>query len=327
MKAIYVRAYGGPEQLLLEETATPQPGPGEVLVEVASAGVNYYDTQLRGGLIKRPLPLTVGLEGAGRVVASGPDVDLAAGTRVGWAATMGMGSYATHVIVPYEKLVTLPDTISFEQAATVLFAGMTAHHLACSTFPLAPGNTCVVHSAAGGVGTILTQIAKLRGARVIGVVSSDAKAAVARDAGADKAVIWGRDDLVATVKDETGGRGADVVYDAVGLETFEAGLDSLRHQGLMVSYGEASGFVPPFDLRQLSSRGSLFITRTTLSSYIGTRDAFVERSDALLGWLADGRLKVPVFGAYDLADAASAHRALESRAVTGKLVLRCGTPA
>jgi NADPH:quinone reductase len=326
MKAIYVRAYGGPEQMLLEEVGTPKPGPGEILVEVAAAGVNYYDTQLRSGLIKRPLPLTVGLEGAGCVVATGPDVRLAAGTRVAWAATMGMGSYATHVIVPFEKLVTLPDAISFEQAATVLFAGMTAHHLACSTFPLAPGNTCVVHSAAGGVGTILTQIAKLRGAHVIGVVSSDAKAAAARGAGADKTVVWGRDDLASAVKAETGGRGADVVYDAVGLDTFEASLDSLRRQGLMVSYGEASGFVPPFDLRALSSRGSLFITRTTLSSYITTRDAFLERAGDLLGWIADGRLTVPVFGAYDLADAASAHRALESHAVTGKVVLRCGSP-
>jgi NADPH2:quinone reductase len=326
MKAIYVRAYGGPEQLQLEEVPAPEPGRGEVLVEVAAAGVNYYDTQLRSGLIKRPLPLTVGLEGAGRVVAAGADVHLAPGTRVGWAASMAMGSYATHTIVPYEKVIALPDAISFEQAATVLFAGMTAHHLACSTFALAPGNTCVVHSAAGGVGTILTQIAKLRGARVIAVVSSDAKAAAARDAGADTAVVWGRDDLVATVKSETGGSGADVVYDAVGLDTFEASLDCLRRQGLMVSYGEASGFVPPFDLRQLSSRGSLFITRTNLSSYIATRDAFVERAGDLLAWVADGRLKVPVFGTYDLADAASAHRALESRMTTGKLVLRCGAP-
>ena len=321
MKAIIVRSYGGPEQLQLEDLVTPEPGIKEALVEIAVAGVNYYDTQLRSGLIKRPLPLRVGLEGAGRVVAAGAEAGIAPGTRVAWAQSLG--AYATHALVPAEKLVVLPDRVSFDQAAAVLFAGLTAHHLACSTYPLAADHWCVVHSAAGGVGTLLTQIAARRGAHVIGVVSTEAKAAVARAAGAEAVVIPGRDDLVATVKGLTGGRGVSVVYDAVGKDTFEASLDSLRPHGLMVSYGEASGFVPPFDVRQLSARGSLFLTRTQLTSYISTREAYLERANELLGWVASGELVLTVYHTYPLADAEAAHRALEDRATTGKLLLRC----
>lgn len=321
MQAIRVHAYGPPEQLQLDDLPLPVPGPDEALVDVAFAGVNFYDTQLRSGLLKRPLPLSVGLEGAGTVVAAGTNVDLAPGTRVGWAQSGG--SYATHAVVPAHRLAVVPAGVGLEQAAAVLFAGMTAHHLACSTYPLATGDWCVVHSAAGGVGLLLTQIAALRGAHVVGVVSTDAKAEAARRAGAAAIVIGGREDLAATVRALTAGRGADVVYDAVGLETFEASLDCLRPRGLMVSYGEASGFVPPLDIRDLSKRGSLFITRTSLSSYIASPAEYAERAGDLFGWIADGRLNAHVHATYPLAAAAEAHRALESRASVGKLLLAC----
>lgn len=322
MRAILVRAFGEPETMVVEELPLPAPGPGEALVRVEIAGVNFYDTQLRGGLFKRELPLPLGNEGAGTIAALGPDsTGFALGDRVGWAQSPG--AYASHAIVPVERLISLPPAVGFAEAAATLFQGMTAHHLACSTYPLGPGDACFVHSAAGGVGWLLCQIAKLRGARVVGAVSSDEKAAVAREAGADLVLIYGRDDLVAETRRFTGGAGVSVVYDAVGKDTFETSLQSLRPRGVLAVYGEASGFVPPFDVRRLAALGSLYVTRTSLSTYVATREEYVARADDLLGWIAAGTLRPRIYATFPLAEAAQAHRALQSRATTGKVLLQC----
>ena len=322
MKIVRVHDYGAPENMTLEELPTPVPGAGQVLLKVEFAGVNFYDTQQRSGLFKRGLPLKLGTEGAGTVAAVGPGVaDWSIGDRVAWHD--GPGSYATCVLVASDRLVRLPAAVSFEDAAAVIFQGLTAHHLACSTYPLGSTDTAVVHSAAGGVGGLLCAIAKMRGAQVIGIVSTDAKAAVAHGHGADRVLVYGRDDIVAEVKRATGGRGANVVYDAVGLATFETSLDALRPRGFLVVYGEASGFVPPFNVRTLSAKGSLYVTRTSLNAYVETRQEFLERANAVLGWVASGALRPRIHRVYPLAEAAAAHRALESRETSGKLVLRC----
>jgi NADPH:quinone reductase len=321
VKIVRVHEYGAPENMVLDELPTPVPGPGEVLVRVAAAGVNFYDTQQRSGMFKRGLPLALGTEGAGTVAAVGTGAnEWKPGDRVAWHH--GPGSYATHTLVAADKLVELPATLGFEDAAAVLFQGMTAHHLACSTYPLGEGDVALVHSAAGGVGGLLCQIAKRRGARVIAAVSTDAKAEVARASGAERVVIYGRDDIVAEVKAFSGGAGANVVYDAVGLATFESSLDALRPRGYLVIYGEASGLVPPLDVRTLSSKGSLYVTRTSLASYAATRPEFLQRAQAVLGWVADGSLRPRIFRVYPLAEAAAAHRVLESRETIGKVVLR-----
>jgi NADPH:quinone reductase len=321
VKAIRVNKNGGPEQLVLEDLTLNLPGPREALVRVAFAGVNLYDTQIRSGHALRPLPLTPGLEGSGTIEAVGPGVDLAVGTRVAWALVPG--AYATHAIVPVDRLVALPAATSLETAAALLFQGLTAHHLATSTFPLAAGHVCVVHSAAGGVGTMLCQIAKRRGARVIGAVSTDAKAAIARECGAEAVVVYGRDDLKARAHELSGGRGADVVYDAVGKETFAASLDALRSRGYLCVYGEASGFVPPFNLTDLSKRGSLFVTRTSMNHYVATREEYLQRANELFDWVADGSVVPRIREIYPLARAAAAHQALEGRETTGKLLIAC----
>lgn len=293
MKIIRVHEFGAPETMVLDEAPTPVPGAGEVLVKVEFAGVNFYDTQQRRGVLKRELPLVLGTEGAGTVAATGPGVtDRTVGERVCWHHAPA--SYATHVLVAAERLAVLPDAVSFEDAAAVLFQGMTAQHLACTTYPLAAGETAVVHSAAGGVGGLLCGIAKLRGARVVGIVSTDEKATVARAHGADLVLIYGRDDLVAEVKRFTGG-GAHVVYDAVGLATFEMSLDALRPRGYCVVYGEASGFVPPLDVRSLAAKGSLYVTRTSLTAYTATREEFLERAQAVLDWVAAGTLRPHIY--------------------------------
>jgi NADPH2:quinone reductase len=323
MQAIRVHQHGGPEQLVLDTLPLPQPGAGEVLVAVGYAGVNYYDTQLRSGLYPRERPSGVGAEGAGTVAAIGPDVTaVKPGDRVAWYHGVPPGSYATHAIVPLQRLVAVPAALSLEAAAATLFQGLTAHHLACSTYPLGPGDVCVVHSAAGGVGGLLVQIAKLRGARVFGVVSTEEKAAVARAAGADHTLVYARDDVAAEVRRKTGGVGANVVYDAVGQATFEQSLDALRPRGVLAIYGEASGLVPPFDVRRLSGKGSLFVTRTSLNHYVANREELLERAGELFGWVAQGKLRPRIHATYALADAAQAHRDLESRATAGKLLLR-----
>jgi NADPH:quinone reductase len=253
VKAIRVHACGGPEAMVLEDLPLPSPGPARVVVEVKAAGVNLFDTQLRSGLYKRDLPLTLGLEGAGIVAAVGPEVtDIAVGDRV--AFIFAAGTYATHTLAPAERVVPLPDGVGFEDAAAMIFQGLTAHYLATSTFPLAPGSSCLVHSAAGGCGILLCQIAKIRGAHVIGAVSSPKKAEIARDAGADHVIVYAQEDFAAAVKRVTDGRGVDVVYDAVGLDTYIRSMDSLRPRGMLALYGEASGLVPPIDPRELLFR-------------------------------------------------------------------------
>jgi NADPH2:quinone reductase len=315
-----VHACGGPEAMALEDLPLPSPGHGQVLAAVKAAGVNLFDTQLRSGLYKRDLPLTLGLEGAGIVEAVGADVDdIAVGDRV--AFIFAAGSYATHTLAPAERVVPLPDKIGFEEAAAVLFQGLTAHYLATSTFPLGPASRCLVHSAAGGCGILLCQIAKIRGAEVIGAVSTPAKAPIAREAGADHVVVYAEEDFAAAAKRITSGRGVDVVYDAVGLDTYIRSMDSLRPRGLLALYGEASGLVPPIDPRELLFRKSLFLTRTGLDHYIADRRELRARTDELFAWAAEGRLKQKVFRAYRLEEAADAHRAIESRGTTGKLLV------
>ncbi|MGB7101771.1 MAG: quinone oxidoreductase, partial [Xanthobacteraceae bacterium] len=317
MKAIRVHQCGGPEAMRLEEVPRPVPGTGQVVVEVKAAGVNLFDTQLRSGLYKRDLPLTLGLEGAGIVAAVDNDVtDIKPGDRV--AFIFAAGSYATHALVATERVVPLPDAIGFDEAAAVLFQGLTAHYLATSTYPLTAGSSCLVHSAAGGCGILLCQIAKIRGASVIGAVSTRAKAEIARAAGADHVVVYAEEDFERAVKRITGGRGVDVVYDAVGLDTYVRSMNALRPRGLLALYGEASGDVPPIDPRELLFRKSLYLTRTGLDHYVADRRELRARTDELFAWVAQGLLKQKIFGKYKLEEVAEAHRALESRATTGK---------
>jgi len=320
VKAIRVHACGGPEAMVLEDLPLPSPAKGQVLVAVKAAGINLFDTQLRSGLYKHDLPLTLGLEGAGIVEAVGADVaDIAVGDRV--AFIFAAGSYATHTLAPAARVVPLPDQIGFEVAAAVLFQGLTAHYLATSTFPLAPGSRCLVHSAAGGCGILLCQIAKIRGAEVIAAASTPEKTAIAREAGADHVVVYAEEDFAAAVKRITSGRGVDVVYDAVGLDTYVRSMDLLRPRGLLALYGEASGLVPPIDPRELLFRKSLFLTRTGLDHYIADRHELRARTDELFAWVAEGRLKQKIFRSYRLEDVVDAHRAIESRGTTGKLLV------
>jgi len=320
VKAIRVHQYGGPEVMRLEELPLPVPGPGQVGIEVRAAGINLFDTQLRSGLYKRGLPLTLGLEGAGIVEAVGHGVtDIKAGDRV--AFIFAAGTYATYTLAPAERVVPLPDSIGFEEAAAVLFQGLTAHYLGTSTFPLIAGTSCLVHSAAGGCGILLCQIAKIRGAMVIGAVSTPAKAEIAREAGADHVVVYAEEDFETAVKRITSGRGVDVVYDAVGLDTYVRSMNVLRPRGLLALYGEASGDVPPIDPRELLFRKSLYLTRTGLDHYIADRGELRDRSDEIFEWVGQGRLKQKIFRSYGLEEIAEAHRALESRATTGKLLV------
>jgi NADPH2:quinone reductase len=319
MKAIRVHEVGGPERLRLDDVVLQGPGRGEVLVEVKTAGVNFMDTQIRSGLFPRRLPATLGIEGSGIVRSIGEGVeDVEPDQRVGWIMA---SSYAQYAIVPAAMLAPLPASLGFEDAATVLFQGLTAHYLATSTYPLKPGDTCVVHSAAGGTGALLCQIAKLRGARVIGVVSTEEKAATARDAGADHVILYSKTDFAAEARRLTDGQGVDVVYDAVGLDTYVQSMNALRKRGCLALYGEASGLVPPLDVRMLVMRGSLYLTRTGLDSYTATREEYLARANDLFVWMADGKLRCEVFGSYPLAEAARAHIAIESRGTTGKLLV------
>ncbi|HTV28523.1 MAG TPA: quinone oxidoreductase [Xanthobacteraceae bacterium] len=320
MRAIRIHGHGGPEALVLEDLPLPVPGNGQLLVKVKAAGVNLFDTQLRSGLYKRDLPLTLGLEGAGVVDAVGAGGgDFGVGDRV--AFIFAAGSYATHALVAAERTVRLPDRIGFEDAAAVLFQGLTAHYLATSTFPLGPGSRCLVHSAAGGCGILLCQIAKLLGAEVIGAVSTPAKAKIAYEAGADHVVIYAEENFAVAARRITSGRGVDVVYDAVGLDTYLRSLDSLRPRGMLVLYGEASGLVPPIDPRELLFRSSLYLTRTGLDHYIADRRELTARTDELFAWLLQGRLQQKIYKTFPLEAAAAAHRAIESRATSGKLLV------
>jgi NADPH2:quinone reductase len=327
VKAIQVHEFGGPGTMVLEELPTPSPGAGEILVKVAAAGINFKDTQFRSGLYKGEPPVSLGTEGAGTVEAVGSGVtDVKAGDRVCWMYSTGHrppphGSYASHAVVPAKNVVPLAAGVDFQQAAAVLFQGVTAHYLSHSTYPLAPGHSCLVHSAAGGVGSLLCQMAKMCGAMVMATVSTDAKAEIARQSGADHVINYAREDFAAEVKRITNGEGVHVVYDAVGLKTYEGSLNSLRRRGLLALYGEASGVVPPLDPRHLTSKGSVYLTRTGAQHYIADRAEFLERSQAVLGWVAAGKLRTWIHKAYPLADAPEAHRALEQRETMGKLLL------
>ncbi len=304
----------------LETLDTPEPGPGEARVRVHAAGVNYIDIYQRTGLYPIELPGKLGLEGAGVVEALGAGVnDLTVGERVAW--NDAPGSYATHVIAKAERLVPIPKEVSFDDAAAVMLQGMTAHYLSHDTYPLKPGDTCLVHAAAGGVGLLLCQIAKRRGATVIGTVSTDAKAALAREAGAEHLVLYTQQDFVSEVRAFTQGKGVRVVYDSVGKTTWEGSLKSLAPRGMLVLFGQSSGIVPPFDPALLARGGSLFLTRATLFHYVAAREELVRRAMDVLGWVANGELSVRIERTFRLGEIADAHRALESRATTGKLLV------
>lgn len=320
MQAIRPNQAGGPEQLRLEEFPRPQPTGAQVLVRTQAVGVNFIDIYQRSGQYPLPKPMLLGSEGAGIVEAIGESVtDVKPGDRVGWAGTLG--SYATHVLVPAERAVPLPDGVDSKLAAASLLQGITAHYLACASFPLQAGDTALVHAAAGGVGLLLVQIAKLRGARVIGTVSTPQKAELAKRAGADSVILYEEQDFEAECRQLTAGRGVDVVYDSVGKTTFDKSLRSLRPRGMLVLYGQSSGAVGPLDPQALAARGSLFLTRPTIHHYVATREELLSRARELFAWMLEGKLSVRIDRTFPLADAAEAHRALEGRATTGKLLL------
>ena len=320
MKAIRVNAYGGPEALSFEDLPDPVPAGGQSLVRVEAAGVNFIDVYQRVGIYKNPLPFTLGQEGAGVVESVGEGVTVVkAGDRVSWTSVMG--SYAQRAIVPADRLVLLPPDMTTRQGAAIMLQGMTAHYLATSTYPLKPGDTCVVHAGAGGVGLLLTQIAKLRGAHVITTVSTPEKAALSKAAGADEVVLYTTEDFEAAAKRATGGKGAQVVYDSVGLTTYMKSLSSLAPRGLMALFGQSSGVVPPIEPGILAGKGSLFLTRPTLVHYIASNEELRQRAKDLFEWVAAGTLKLRIEHEYPLKDAAEAHTALEGRKTTGKVLL------
>jgi NADPH2:quinone reductase len=320
MRAIVVDAYGGPEVLKYTELPDPRPGPGEALVEVAAAGVNFIDIYHREGRYPLPLPLIPGSEGVGTVRAIGPRVSrVAVGDLVAWPQVPG--SYAELAVIPESKAVHVPDGIEPEIAAAAMVQGLTAHYLIRSTYALRPGDDVLVHAAAGGMGLLLCQVVKLHGGRVIGTVSNEEKERLARAAGADEIIRYDREDFSERVKQLTGGRGVDVVYDGVGRSTFEGDLLSLRPRGMLVLYGAASGPVPPFDPQRLQGAGSLFLTRPTLAHYIADRDELLNRAADVFDWILSGAMRISVSQRYPLAQARRAHEDLASRRTTGKLML------
>ncbi|MSS73610.1 MAG: quinone oxidoreductase [Candidatus Latescibacteria bacterium] len=320
MKAIRVHAYGEPEQLRYEEVPTPKPGIGEALVKVEAVGLNYIDVYHRTGLYPGVLPFTPGLEAAGVVEAVGEGVkEVKVGDRVAYSTVPG--SYAEYVTASERNLVKLPEGIDAKAGAAAMLQGMTAHYLTHATFVLKRGDTALVHAAAGGVGLLLIQMAKRCGARVLGTVSTEAKADLARKAGADEVILYTQQDFEAEVKRLTDGQGVHVVYDSVGQMTFEKSLNSLRPRGYLVLFGQSSGPVPAFDPIVLSRKGSLFVTRPTLMNYTATREELLQRAGDVLGWIASGRLKLRIDRTFPLAEAAEAHRALEGRQTTGKVLL------
>ena len=320
MRAIRIHEAGGPEKLTLDEVPAPPPGPGELRLRVEAAGLNFIDTYKRSGLYPVPLPHTVGQEALGVVTAVGPGVtEFRPGDRAASAAVTG--ACADEALAPVAQVVAVPAGVTSAQAAAVLLQGLTAHYLTTDTWPLRAGEAALVHAAAGGVGLLLVQLAKRRGARVLATVGDDAKAALARDAGADAVCVYAREDFAAAARAFTGGRGVDVVYDGVGKATWEGSLASLRPRGLLASFGNASGPVPPVAPLVLSQRGSLFLTRPTLAHYVATPAELRARTADLFAWIADGSLRVRIGATFPLAGTADAHRALEARATTGKVLL------
>src|SRR5579863_6393790 len=320
MKAIQIQSTGGPQALRLIDLPIPQPGPGQVLIRIEATGVNFIEIYFRKGVYKASFPLIPGSEASGTVEECGPGVN---GFRPGdlVASTGVLGSYAEYALVPAAQLVKVPGKLTPEQAAAAMLQGMTAHYLAYSTHPLKAGETCLIHAGAGGVGLLLTQMATRLGARVITTVSSEAKAELSREAGASDVIIYTEQDFEAEVKRITHGKGVDVVYDSVGKTTFEKSLNCLRPRGLLALFGGSSGPVPPFDLIQLSSKGSLYVTRPTLWHYVATRSELELRAGDVLGWAASGQLKLRTEHIFPLAEAAQAQNELESRNTTGKILL------
>lgn len=320
MKSIQVAEPGGPENMKLVETPVPRPGPKQALLRIRAAGVNFIDVYFRTGLYQSDRPITLGSEGAGTVEEIGPDVtEVAPGDRVAYAMTRG--SYAEYAVVPAAQLVRIPDHVDFPEAAAVMLQGMTAHYLTHSTYALKSGDSCLVHAAAGGAGGLTVQMAKLLGARVFATVGTREKALIARQHGADEAIVYTEQDFEVEVKRATDGRGVDVVYDSVGKTTFDKSLNCLRPRGTMALFGQSSGPVPPFDPSVLNAKGSLFLTRPSLGHHVLTREELLWRAHDVVNWLSQGKLKLRIHRIYPLAEAAQAHRDLESRQTTGKLLL------
>lgn len=320
MKAIQIHQTGGPEVLTLADLSIPTPGPGQVLLKIAATGVNFIEIYFREGRYKAPLPLIPGSEASGVVEQLGEGVEgFAVGDHV--ASVSVQGSYAEYALVPASQLVKVPATLDLKLAAAVILQGMTAHYLSHSSFALKDGDTALIHAAAGGTGQLLVQMAHALGARVIATVSTSAKAELAKAAGADEVILYTESDFETETKRLTSGRGVDVVYDSVGKTTFEKSLNCLRPRGMMVLFGGSSGAVPPFDLIQLSTRGSLFVTRPTLKDYIATRADLEARANDVFNWVAAGKLKVRAEHVYELNNAAQAQIDIASRNTTGKLLL------
>jgi NADPH:quinone reductase len=314
MKAVFVEQPGGVENLKYSDIPKPSPGPGQALVKIAASGVNYIDIYFRKGVYPAPPPIVLGSEGAGTVEAVAPDVNnVAAGDRVAYA--MARGSYAEYAVVPAWQLVKIPASVDFQTAAAAMLQGMTAHYLTHSTYPLKPGDSCLVHAAAGGTGRLIVQMAKMLGARVIATVGTEEKAKQAKDSGADEVIVYTQEDFTAKAK------GVHVVYDSVGQSTFMKSLDCLRPRGMLVSFGNASGPVENFAPLILSQKGSLFLTRPTLANYSATPEELDWRAGDVLNWIGQGKLRLHIHKVYPLSDAADAHRDLEGRKTTGKLLL------
>lgn len=319
-KAVLVSSTGGPEVLEVTEVESRKPGAGELLVDVAAAGVNYIDTYHRSGLYPQQLPFGPGLEGAGTVAALGEDVtDFEVGDRIAWSATQG--SYAEQVVVPTSGAVRVPEGVDDETAAATLLQGLTAHYLVASTYPVKVGDTVLVHAAAGGVGLLLVQLAKARGGRVIATVSTAEKEALAREAGADEVIRYTELDFAPEVRRLTGGVGVAAVYDGVGKDTFDGSLSVLKPRGVLALFGGSSGPVPPVDPQRLNAAGSVYLTRPSLASHVATREELDWRAGELFAAIADGSLKIRIGGRYPLDQARQAHEDLEGRRTTGKLLL------
>jgi NADPH2:quinone reductase len=324
MRAIQITQTGGPEVLTMAELPVPVPGPGQVLIKIAATGVNFIENYFREGRYKAQLPLVLGSECSGTIEQLGPGLEasvegFAIGDQV--ATTAALGTYAEYALAPASLVVKVPGSIDLKKAAAVILQGMTAHYLAFSSWRLEPGETTLIHAGAGGVGLLLTQIARALGAHVITTVSTEEKAQLSREAGAHDVILYTNTDFETEVKKLTGNKGVDVVYDSVGKTTFEKSLNCLRPRGAVVLFGGSSGAVPPFDLIQLSTKGSLFVTRPTLKDYIATREELDERANAIFTWVEEGKLKVRCEHTYPLAEAAQAQIDIAGRKTTGKLVL------
>lgn len=319
MKAIRVHEVGGPDVLQYEEIPLPSPGPGQVVVKLEAIGLNFIDCYVRSGVYKTALPFTPGMEAAGTVTATAPDItEVRTGDRVAYAPHIG--AYAEYAVVPAERLVRLPAGMDSRSAAATMLQGMTAHYLATSTYPLKKGDAALVHAAAGGVGLLLIQIAKMRGARVFGTVSTQEKAALAKEAGADEVILYTEKDFEAEVMRLTSGKGVNVVYDSVAKTTFDKSLNCLGLRGVLALFGQSSGPVPPVDPARLA-KNAVFLTRPGLGQYTATRAELLQRAGDLFDWIASGKLKLRISQTLPLKDAAEAHRLLEGRKTTGKVLL------